>query len=193
MDQSLGITLVSVERGFALAEQQAKAYGMPLWAGEWGWFGSNVPQNGAMMRRFAAAEDRAMIGDAFWVWKQACGSPESDQHANEVGNLVGVDCATGRDLPPAGAVLSVLSRAYPQDAPGTLTRLVSGPEDSSLSLAGTAPARASGTACTLSVWYPGKTKPTPNAHGVARLTERQVPGGWLVSGCATGSYRLDVS
>ncbi|MEZ0069264.1 hypothetical protein ABIA32_005308 [Streptacidiphilus sp. MAP12-20] len=192
MDQSLGLTLVSVERGFALAEQQAKAYGMPLWSGEWGWFGSNVPQNGAMMRRFAAAEDQARIGDAFWVWKQACGSPESDQHASTVGNLVGVDCATGKDLPPAGTVLTVLSRAYPRTAPGTLTRLASGPDTGTFSLAGTAPAGGSGIACTLTVWYPGKGKPTPRVQGVAQLTERQQPGGWFISGCATGSYRLDI-
>jgi hypothetical protein len=192
MDQSLGLTLVSIERGFALAEQQAKAYGMPLWVGEWGWFGSNIPANSAMMRRFAAAEDDARIGDAFWVWKQACGSPESAQHATTVGNLIGVDCASGKDLPPPAAVVSVLSRPYPRAVPGTLTHLAASTDSDSLSLAGTASADAIGTACALDVWYPGKARPSAHPQGIIQLTVRQVPGGWRLSGCATGSYHLDV-
>ncbi|MEY9848546.1 hypothetical protein ABH940_005650 [Streptacidiphilus sp. BW17] len=201
MDQQFGLTLVSVERGFTLAEQQAKSYGMPLWVGEWGWFGSNTPENGAMMRRFAAAEDEAGIGDAFWVWKQACGSPESDPHAATAGNLIGEDCVTGKDLPPAGDVVSVLSRPYPQAAPGTLTGLSSDPDTGALTLTGTAPAStsaassasASSPACTLTVWYPGRTRPsTPQTQGISQLTLRQVPGGWFITGCATGSYRLSV-
>ncbi|MEY9876813.1 hypothetical protein ABH931_006325 [Streptacidiphilus sp. MAP12-33] len=202
MDQSLGLTLVSVERGFALAEQQAQAYGMPLWAGEWGWFGSTTGTAGspadpsgspAMLHRFAAVEDQARIGDAYWVWKQACGSPESDQHATVVGNLVGVDCATGKDVAPSAATVAVLSRAYPRSAPGTLTALTSDTISGAFSLTGATPvATAAGPACTLDVWYPGTAKPTPTATGIARLTVRQVPGGWRITGCASGDYRLSI-
>ncbi|MFD8597161.1 glycoside hydrolase family 5 protein [Kitasatospora sp. NPDC059646] len=190
MDRELGITLVSVERGFALAEQQARAYGMPLWSGEWGWFGPDLPGNAAMMRRFAAAEDRARTGSAFWVWKQACGGPESDQHAAATGNLIGVDCATEQDLPPDPAVVSVLARAYPRTAPGTLASLTSDPHTGTVTVTGSTSSRATGPACTLDLWIPGSARPVTRAEGVTGLTERRTPGGWRVTGCATGTYRL---
>ncbi|WP_052441818.1 cellulase family glycosylhydrolase [Streptacidiphilus anmyonensis] len=199
MDRSLGLTLVSVERGFALAEQQAKSYGMPLWAGEWGWFGSTTGSSPdpsgdpAMLRRFAAAEDQARIGDAYWAWRQACGSPESDQHATVVGNLVAEDCATGKDVPPSAATIAVLGRAYPRAVPGALTSLTSDTASKAFALTGVAPAAtAGGPACTLDVWYPGATKPTPSTTGIAQLTVRQVTGGWRVTGCASGRYRLSI-
>ncbi|MFG2820257.1 cellulase family glycosylhydrolase [Kitasatospora sp. NPDC048365] len=199
MDTSLGLTLVSVERGFALAQQQARAYRMPLWTGEWGWFGSTTGANPdpsgdpTMLRRFAAAEDRARIGDAFWAWKQACGSPESDQTATLVGNLIPVDCATGHDAPPSPATTAVLSRAYPRAAPGTLTSLTSDPATGSFSLTGTTPTTpATGPSCTLDIWYPGPNEPSPATEGLTAVTIRQVPGGHRITACATGPYRLSV-
>lgn len=203
LDRSTGLTLVSVERGFALAEQQAQAYGMPLWVGEWGWFGpttdSSADPSGdpAMLRRFAAAEDQARIGEAYWVWRQACGSPESDPRARVVGNLVAVDCATGKDVPASAGTTAVLGRAYPRAVPGTLTSLssetTSDTSSKAFALTGEAPAAtAAGPACTLDLWYPGATKPAPRTTGIAQLTVLQVPGGWRVTGCASGRYGLSI-
>jgi hypothetical protein len=199
-DQSLGLTLVSVERGFTLAQQQAKEYGMPLWIGEWGWFDTSATAI-ARMTRFTAAEDADLLGGAYWVWKQACGDPENSQTSATAGNLVGVDCSTGKDLPPDPSVAALLSRAYPRSAPGRLTYL-SADTAGRLLLRGSAPAAAgtgsdagSGsmpTACTLTVWYPGATRPDPVTTGITGVSEQQVPGGWLVTGCAGGAYTLTI-
>ena len=190
MDQGEGITLVSLQRGFALAEQQAAAYGMPLWIGEWGWFG-NSGTDDARTSAFVDQENAGLVGGAFWVWKQACGDPQSDQSAPTAGNLAEVDCATGKDAPLHASFADVLSRPYPRAAPGTLTRLT---VDSTgrLTLSGTAPEKAAGPACTLDVWFPGKARPTVGGSGVHGTDLRQVDGGWRITGCAGGSYRLTV-
>lgn len=198
-DQSLGITLVSVQRGFTLAEQQAKEYGMPLWIGEWGWFDTTTASL-ARMARFTATEDADLLGGAFWVWKQACGDPETSRTATTSGNLIGVDCATGKDLPPDPTVAALLSRAYPQYAPGQLTYLTAD-TDGHLLLSGSAPRAtpaAAGSApdsrCTLQVWYPGTgtARPKPVVTGITGVTEQQVADGWLITGCAGGAYTLAV-
>jgi hypothetical protein len=194
MDQGMGITLVSLERGFALARQQADEYGMPLWIGEWGWFGSGAnTSDDARMKRFADAEDAQDLGGAFWVWKQACGDPQSDQKAATAGNLAETDCATGKDLPIHASFAAALSRPYPRTAPGTVTSF-SVDTGGTLTLRGdnTVAAAQHGDACTLDVWFPGAARPHSTGIGITGLDLRQVDGGWRITGCAGGSYRLTV-
>lgn len=191
MDQDLGITLTTIERGFALAQRQAKVYGMPLWVGEWGWFPFTTRQNAARTARFAEAVDDALAGDAVWVWKQACGDPQAAGDTTDTGNVVGVVCATGKDVPPDPATAALLSRPYPRAAPGSLTRLSASGDGPTLQLEGTAPTGGTGARCTLDVWFPGETRPHPQASGLSGLTLRQVPGGWRLTACASGGrYRL---
>lgn len=188
MDQGMGITLVSMRRGFALAQRQADAYGMPLWIGEWGWFGSSSVDD-ARTARFADAEDTNLVGGAFWVWKQACGDPQSDQKAATAGNLAEVDCATGRDLPLHATFAAVLSRPYPRAAPGQLTHLAVD-AGGRLTLTGTAPKAAGPAACALDVWFPGAARPVLGGTGVTGTALAKADGGWRITGCARGDYRL---
>ena len=190
MDRGTGITLVSLQRGFTLAQQQADAYGMPLWIGEWGWFGTSSVDD-ARVSDFADAENAQLLGGAFWVWKQACGDPQSDPAAATAGNLAEVDCTTGHDLPLHATFAAVLSRPYPRSAPGQLTRLAVD-TGGRLTLTGTAPkaAPAAGAACTLDVWFPGTARPVVGGNGVSGLDLSKVNGGWRITGCAGGSYRL---
>ncbi len=182
MDQGSGITLVSIEQGFTLAGQQADAYGMPLWIGEWGWFGDGSTDT-AKQERFVQAADAQQLGDAVWVWKQACGDPQSDPAAATAGNVVRVDCATGKVLPVAASVTAILDRPYPRAAPGQLTQLrVDG---GSLLLAGSG--RGS-----LDVWFPGSAKPAVQPVGVTGVEVTRASGGWRVTGRTAGSYGLTV-
>ncbi|TMR90986.1 glycoside hydrolase family 5 protein [Nonomuraea basaltis] len=184
MDQGLGLTMVSIERGLDLAQRMAERYGAALWPGEWGWFGDPAA-DGAKVARYGAAEDRHMIGGAFWVWKQACGDPHAyPGTAATGGNLMIVDCASGRDLPPPAQYVSVLSRAYPRAVPGRLTSLTA--TGRRLRLTGTA---AHGS-CELDLWIPGTARPSVVATAISRIDLRQAPGGWRVTGCASGRYAL---
>lgn len=183
MDRSLGIPpIVGLERQFELAERVAAEYGAPLWSGEYGYWGEDADVH-ARLTRYAAAEDAHLLGSAYWVWKQACGDPQNG--IQEFGDaLMMQDCATGGDAPPKADLLDILSRAYPQRAPGTLTALSA--EGAAIELAGSTAARG----CGLQVWVPGSAEPAVATSGITNIATAAVLGGWLVTGCAEGDYTL---
>ncbi|WP_426565088.1 glycoside hydrolase family 5 protein [Angustibacter sp. McL0619] len=188
MDQSLGLTIASIERNLAMSAEAAKSYGAALWLGEWGWFG-DPDVDGAKVQRFVAAENRHGAGGAFWVWRQGCGSPETGDDAESSGNLVSVDCRTGRLSPPPDGFAQPLSRAYPRAFPGRLDSLASGGAD----LAFTATVDDPDINCQLDIWVPGDARPNLTTTGVTDAGATQVDGGWRVTGCASGSYSIDVT
>lgn len=192
MDASLGLpTIVSTERQFELGQRVADELGMPMWSGEYGYWGDDE-STAAHLSRYAAEEDARMLGSAYWVWKQACGDPQNG--IQELGNgLLSEVCATGEEAPRKEHLLGILSRAYPQQAPGVLTSLragVTGTPDAAatMSLTGEAPSAT----CGLQVWIPGSAEPAVESSGLGDVAVDEVPGGWLLTGCAEGAYALDV-
>ncbi len=188
LDQSLGLTIASIERNLAMSAEAAKSYGAALWLGEWGWFG-DPDVDGAKVQRFVAAQDRLGVGGAFWVWRQGCGSPETGDDAESSGNFVSVDCRTGELSPPPNGFAQPLSRAYPRAFPGRLDSLASGGAD----LAFTATVDDPDTNCQFDIWVPGDARPNLTTTGVTDASATQVDGGWQVTGCASGTYSVDVA
>jgi hypothetical protein len=184
MDRSLGLPpIVGIERQFALAERVAAQYDAPLWSGEYGYWG-DTPDVDARLTRYAKAEDANRLGSAYWVWKQACGDPQNG--IGPTGNGLQVqDCRTGGDAAPRTDLLGTLSRTYPRSAPGTIGMLSA--KGSDLLLTGT----AERDSCGLEVWVPGAKKPTVHSTGVTALATVSAPGGWLVTGCASGRYTVN--
>ena len=183
MDRALGIPpIVGMARQFDLAERVAASYGAPLWSGEYGYW--NEPAVVVeSLSRYATLEDAHLLGSAYWVWKQACGDPQNG--IGETGNgLMVQDCATGGDGPPRTDLLAILSRAYPQSAPGVLTSLEA--DGAHFALTGSTTTQS----CGLKVWVPGAYGPTLTAEGITSLEITEVPGGWSVTGCADGDYAL---
>jgi endoglycosylceramidase len=194
LDQGAGATVVTVEDGFRLAQAVAATYGAPLWSGEWGWYGDPAV-DAEKVRRYAAAEDDARIGGAWWSWEQACGDPHQLDSSVQTGITTGVSPSLRRFSCPDGAALGVpdqfrlpLSRAYPRAVPGRLTSLSSDVDSGALALAGT----AGGGSCRLDLWVPdrGTGAPTVTATGVEGVGVRAVEGGFRVDGCATGDYTV---
>ncbi|EGD53959.1 glycoside hydrolase family 5 protein [Gordonia neofelifaecis] len=181
MDASLGIgPLVSIERGFRLADRVAAEYGAPVWSGEYGYWGDTAED---MLQRFAREQDRRHQGGAYWVWKQACGDPQNG--IGPIGDaLMPQDCRTGGDAPPKSALLKILTRAYPQAAPGTITSLHADGADMELT------GRAGPGTCRIRVWIPGTATPTIQSSGLSdqRLTAHGT--GTLLTGCVRGDYRI---
>jgi hypothetical protein len=188
LDQSLGLTIASIERNLAMSAEAAKSYGAALWLGEWGWFG-DPSVDGAKVRRFVSASDRLGVGSAFWVWRQGCGSPETSDDAPRSGNFVSVDCRTGRLSPPPEGFAEPLSRAYPRAFPGRLDSLASSGTD----LTFTATVDDPDINCQLDIWVPGHARPNLTTTGVTDAHATQVDGGWRVTGCATGRYSVHVT
>ncbi|MDR2998395.1 MAG: cellulase family glycosylhydrolase [Microbacterium sp.] len=190
MDHSLGLpTIVGIERQFEAAQRVAEEHDMILWSGEYGYWGDDASIE-QRMTRYAAEEDRRMLGSAYWVWKQSCGDPQ-----NGIGPLglalVPEDCETGEDAPGNKDLLRLLSRAYPQSAPGRITSLASAETgaDGRLALSGT----TAQDGCGLSVWVPGTAEPeVTKSTGLTDIASEQVDGGWMLTGCASGDYAMHI-
>jgi len=183
MDRSLGIPpIVGMDRQFVLAQRVADEYGAPLWSGEYGYWGDDADVVDRLTR-YADAEDANRLGSAYWVWKQACGDPQNGIGPTGNGLMV-QDCETGDDAAPRDDLLRILTRAYPQTAPGVLTELVA--DGARLSLAGT----VEQPGCGLEVWVPGDAEPDVQTTGITDVEATAVPGGWSVTGCAEGDYTL---
>ncbi len=183
MDRSLGLPpIVGLDRQFTLAQRVADEYDAPLWSGEYGYWGDNTDVD-ARLTRYAKAEDAHALGSAYWVWKQACGDPQNGIGPTGDG-IMTQDCKTGGDGPPRSDLLQILGRAYPRSAPGAITTLAA--QGSIILLAGTAQSRT----CGLDVWVPGTAKPEVHTKGVTNVETSAVPGGWSVTGCASGRYTL---
>ncbi len=203
MDQSLGLTTVSIERGYALAARAAADWGTPLWSGEWGTFGE-ATENRELNARFGAAEDALRVGSAVWVWKQGCGDPHV-YPSDEAGDIRRVSCPQGTPLPTRDAQIEPLKRAYPRTAPGRILAIES--EGRRIQVdgdtAGAGPVDGTPDSCALDIWVPGSTQPkVVDQVGVTGLRSVEVPagsasqdpsGGWRVIGCATGTYRVTLS
>lgn len=194
LDAGSPVPLMSIERGFDVAQAAAAAYGIPLWSGEWGWFGPPAT-DGPRVRRYVAAEDARVLGGAWWVWKQACGDPHT---AYGLGGGEPVTPGLNRYAcpgnVPAGmpaAFQAPLSRAYPRLAPGLVQSLIAGIEDGSLDVSGTAP---DGAGCGLEAWVPdrGQRALALSGTGLRDTVATPLPGGWLVRGCAIGAWSLQV-
>ncbi|MFE6736308.1 cellulase family glycosylhydrolase [Microbacterium sp. NPDC057650] len=190
MDHSLGLpTIIGIERQFEAAQRVADEHDMILWSGEYGYWGDDASIR-ERMTRYAAEEDRRMLGSAYWVWKQSCGDPQ-----NGIGPLglalVPEDCKTGENAPGNEDLLRLLSRAYPQSAPGRITSLASAETgaDGRLALSGTTPEHG----CGLRVWVPGTAEPeVTKSTGLTDIASEQVDGGWMLTGCASGEYAMRI-
>ncbi|MET7989001.1 cellulase family glycosylhydrolase [Streptomyces sp. NPDC005281] len=186
MDQGLGVTLTSIEQGYATAERTARAYGTPLWSGEWGWFGEPDGFR-ARFGRFLERQNTDVLGSAIWVWKKACGDPQNDPAATTSGGgVVLYTCPEGKPLPSPAFEITALSQAYPRSAPGRLTSLRSSLTKRNLRLAG------SGTG-TLDVWVPGADRPEVRNSGLTGIRLAAQPGGWRLTAQTSGRYTLRVA
>lgn len=186
MDQGLGVTLTSIEQGYATAERTARAYGAPLWSGEWGWFGEPDDFR-SRFDRFLERQNSDLLGSAIWVWKKACGDPQNDPEATTSGGgVVLYTCPGGKPLASPAFETTALSQAYPRSAPGRLSSLRSALTERNLRLAG------SGTG-TLDVWVPGTGRPEAKGGGLKEIRLTEKPGGWRLTAHTSGRYTLHVA
>jgi len=171
--------LPSIEQGFQIARSAANRYGVPMWTGEWGWFG-NPNTDAAQVNRFIDQLDRYQTGGAWWSWTQACGDPHTIRDGNTQrtnGNLNLTDCPSGAPLGFQTGFTGPLSRAYPRAMPGRVTNM----DAHGFNGVGTGRIEA---------WYPGAARPQLTATNVQDLQLTQVSGGWRLTAQASGAYAV---
>ncbi|GIH29322.1 hypothetical protein Aph01nite_76320 [Acrocarpospora phusangensis] len=134
------------------------------------------------IRRALAMSARmaSRYGAALWIGEWS-GDPGQYAVAEDAG-LLGGALRAGETRP------AELSRAYPRATPGRLTGLWSDARRRGLRLSGT----GGGGTCDLDVWVPGEERPSAASTGISSVAFREVPGGWRISGCPSGDYRLEL-
>ncbi|MFM7271091.1 MAG: glycoside hydrolase family 5 protein [Actinomycetes bacterium] len=182
------ITSIPLEGLFDYFQSIATEADTPLWIGEYGWFEEST-ENTAALARYAAKEDAVVAaGSAWWQWRQACGDPHS----------IGYDGARPSDQvhfqrnacpgdENGGVVLgwACASRAYPQRAPGWITRLSSDRTTRTASVSG-----STADPGLLVLWYPGRDRPVVDG-GRARIA--RVRGGFRVTVPVRGDYTVSLA
>lgn len=180
--------------------RRARAYGTPLWLGEWSFsiFDTDAFKK---LRAHIRIQDSRVLGSAWWQWKGACGAPQRfdglDPTPNRqpFGNINPVKCPSGKRIKRPSGWRAIVARAYPRFSPGTLTELRSrgarfsmeGESRCSAALRSNAP-----PACKLVVWIPktkgkhARRRPRFEAHHMSKVHVRKLPGGWLATAIVKG-------
>lgn len=186
------VTIDSMNNLFLSASQ---GLGVPLWVGEYG-FWDTKPETLAKVKRFAADQDRLVLGGAWWQWRQPCGDPHSIKWGGwavmqpEVSNhLNKLQCPGGKDLGPTDEFLSVLGRAYPRAAPGRIKKLTSDPISATLAIE----ADGAPTGIELVVWTPTAAHKV-TTEGLRDVKEQPVGNGRIITATTTADhYRFELT
>ncbi len=188
-----GFNSLTIEQAFARAVEDAALYGTTFWIGEYGWF-SDPADNVERLGRYAAEEDRLLVGGAWWQWRQACGDPHSiwvpgGRPPAVLIHLHRTGCPGDIDLGLVPEWVGVLSRPYVRAAPGRLRTMQSDPNRTWLRFAG-----ETDSAGTADVWVPARGGRVPQVLGenAAGWEVTQVPGGFRVFVRVAQAYRVEV-
>jgi endoglycosylceramidase len=98
------------------------------------------------------------------------------------------ECPSGRALGIPGTTRRILARPYVRFAPGRASSLASDPDKRTARVAGKDTSRRG--SCRLELWVPGRARPRYRGTNVKGIEARRARGGWKVTACAHGSYKL---
>lgn len=155
--EAIGPPGVTIEQMNELFVGVAEQIGVPLWLGEHGfWDTSDATLE--KLGRFAADQDRLVLGGAWWQWRQPCGDPHSVPYGGYKAtsgtsaqiHLHALTCPGDEDLGQTEVFARVVRRAYPRAAPGRITLLESDPDTGALRIQGRDAHEGQG----LVVWVP---------------------------------------
>ena len=188
--------LLTLEQTFAINQQGADELGAPLWTGEYGFWDTD-PETLEVATRFAAEEDRRMVGGTWWQWRQTCGDPHSVNGPGEPATADQVHLITRTCTEDAGddrdtdaryteEFLGILGRAFPRAAPGHLTALLSDPATGQLKTSGTAATAGSELVVWLSDLDRTADMEPSVTGGLEDVKLKAVDGGRILTASATG-------
>ena len=183
-------------KGFADARAVAQQYRVTVWGGEWGFWPEHPVDASDKIERYAAAEDAARWGGAWWDWKQACGDPHvvnrPGGEPNPVsGSLNRYSCPSEVNDGIDPAFGDVLSRPAPRAVPGRITKLASNGRTGAFDLAGKV--TNGEQRCSLRVFVPERfADERVRVDGIRNLQRRERLGNVILRGCVADSFRLRI-
>src|SRR6478735_7896871 len=186
----------SIPEGYAAARTVAQQHGVTVWGGEWGFWPARPVEASDKIEAYAAAEDAAAWGGAWWDWKQACGDPHVAHAPDGVpepisGSLVRISCPDQTQLGIDPAFGDVLSRPTARAVPGTITRLTSDGRTGRFDLTGVRTGGAK--ACSLRVFVPKRFADLKvRTQGISKLRTGKQFGNEVLRGCVADSFRLRI-
>lgn len=197
--ESIDLGGVSIEAMNELFASVASNLGVPLWLGEHGFWDTGV-ESLEELGRFAADQDRLVLGGAWWQWRQPCGDPhsvpyggyEATGETNEQIHLNALRCPGDEPLGLTEPFAQVVGRGYPRAAPGRVTLLRTNPASGDLTIEG----EGAHAGDELVVWTPtaGDTHDVVG-DGMDGLEVLDVEGGRVIVATITadGPYALTVT
>lgn len=196
---------LTVESMNALIASVSDGIGVPVWIGEYGYWGTEA-KNLDAARRQAADDDARIWGGAWWLWKNSCGDPHHiswDAAAQKFvsqtsGTTLGLwvaDCTDNSLVEPVKEFLDIAGRGFVRAAPGTITSLVNDLSGRTTDVVGSAIEATMGSeeARQVIVWTPTDSLAV-RSENLFGITEYPVNGGRLIIGyvMTPGCYAVHV-
>lgn len=185
--------ILTIEQGYELYNGLANLYQTTFLVGEWGVFGDPAVDV-AKLKRFAASEDKYLVGSTWWQWCQAPGDPhgmswDGTSFAGTSMHLIEVDQSGQFTGHFNDTYLQVLSRTRPLAISGKPVRLVSNPDDGTMELEG-----STGSAGITTLWIPDRFG-EPLIGGESAVLNRleKTDGGYRADVEVAQDYRITVS
>jgi endoglycosylceramidase len=196
--ESIDIGEVTIEQMNELFVSVADTIGVPVWLGEHG-FWDTSDESLEELERFAADQDRLVLGGAWWQWRQPCGDPHSVPYGgyeatgttSEQIHLNGLGCPGDEDLGLTEEFAKVLGRAYPRAAPGRITLLLGDHRAGAFTLE----AEGASAGDQLIVWTPAASDAVSlRGDGLSEIDEVVIGDGRVLIGTVgvDGSYGLTI-
>jgi endoglycosylceramidase len=189
----IGPPVFTIEQGFDLYNGLAELYKTTFLVGEWGVFGDPAVDV-AKLKRFAASEDKYLVGSTWWQWAQAPGDPhgiswDGMSYANTSMHLIEVD-KNGNFTGNVNEIyLNVLSRTRPNAIQGFPKNFFSNPDDGTMHLEATATKPGNTT-----LWIPDRFgEPVISGTNSTLADLLKVEGGYMATLAVSGAYSIDVA
>jgi endoglycosylceramidase len=184
--------ILTIEQGLELLRLLSGIYKTGLFIGEWGFFGDPVTDV-QKVKRFCKKEDDLIIGSTWWQWAQAPGDPhgiswDGTQYADRSLHLYELDLSANYTGVKNELYLNVLSRSRPNAIHGKPLRLLSNPDEGTMTLQADSDREG-----TTSLWIPDRFgDPVITGVNVLASSVRKVNGGYLSDVKVKDDYEINI-
>ena len=164
------------------------SYGMPLWSGEYGYWGDDADRV-ERLSRYADARGRVHARQRLLGVEAGLRRPAGRHQRHRPTRSCAQDCATGDDAPAARRPARDPEPRLPAQRARRAHRRSSADGARCRARRHHRRRAAADSRC----GSPARPSPTCETTGITEVETTAVPGGWIVTGCAEGDYTLSTN